>query len=326
MKAVVTGAAGFIGSHLARRLLADGHEVRAMIRPTSDRSLLDGVRCELVFGDLRDAASLRGVVEGADVVFHCAAALGAPTREGFDEVNVAGQRNIVAAVRETARAGLRFVHVSTIAAGGPWPGAGARNEDDPPAPVSNYGKSKLEGERITADLEGVAEYTILRPPIVYGPGALKMVPLFKAARRGVIMELAGARRPVTFIHVRDLVSGIAAAGTSPAAAGQTFHLIGPESGTLADFQRAMAAAMGVQPRTVRVPAELLQAAGWLADGAKRFVPMKTSFGTDKVRDGLAPSWTVSGEKAGKLLGFAPKLGFAEGLADTIADYRARGWL
>ena len=326
MKALVTGASGFIGAWLCRRLVEQGHEVKGMLRTSSDRSRLEGVDIDCVFADMTDAASLPPALDDVDHVFHCAASLGAPTQEEFDVVNSAGTRSFVQAVLQKAGAIKRFVLISSIAAGGPSRPERPRLESDTPEPISNYGRSKLAGERQTKPLDGEVELTIVRPPIVYGPSNTSMLPLFRGVKRKVIVEIAGPRRMASFVHVSDLVQCIILAGTHEAAAGEVFHAIGPQDGTLGDFQATIATVLGVEPFKLYFPTAALYAAGWLADRLKGFDLISTSFGTDKIREGTADSWVVSGDKATKLLGFVPSIRFENGVPETIEDYRRRGWL
>jgi len=324
--ALVTGASGFIGARLCRRLLEDGHQVRAMVRQTSERFRLEGAAVDLVFADMTDASTLPGALDGVTHVFHCAASLGAPTQEAFNVVNEAGTRSFVQAVLDKADRIERFILISSVAAGGPSRPERPRLESDPAEPISNYGRSKLAGEQQTSPLAGKVDVAIVRPPAVYGPTNIAMRPLFRGVKRRVHLEVAGPRRMMSFVHVDDLVDGIVLAGTHADAAGEVFHVIGPQDGTLGDFQVAIATALGIEPIKLYFPGPALMAAGWLADKLKQADIIKTSFGVDKVREGTVESWVVSGDKATQRLGYVPTIRLADGVADTIRDYTNRGWL
>jgi dihydroflavonol-4-reductase len=326
MKVLVTGANGFVGSHVARRLAAEGHEVCAMVRATSDRSLLADVEYEVRIADVMEPESLGAAVEGVDAVIHSAAALGAPSQEAFDRVNIGGTSNLVHAVLERAPELSRFLLVSSVAAGGPSTPERRRTEADDPAPISQYGRSKLGQERALAPLHGRVATTIVRPPIVYGPGGSAARPLIVLPARGLMISIGGPARPVSFVHVVDLAAGIVQALLRPEGADETFHITGPEDGTLLDFQRAAAAAAGQVAVPLPVPPRLLSFAGWAADRIKPKIGLQHSFGVDKTVEGLAPSWAVDGRKAGERLGFTPRFGLGTGIRDTLADFRQRGWV
>jgi nucleoside-diphosphate-sugar epimerase len=157
VRALVTGAAGFLGACLSRRLVAEGHAVRALVRPGGAPDALAGLDVEVVRGDVTDPGSLPAAVRGVDVVFHLAGVRRAPRREEFLRVNVAGTRLLLEACAAHAPGLARFVLAGSIAATGP--SAAGRREEDPLAPVEAYGESKAEAERIAfsfADVEDCA--------------------------------------------------------------------------------------------------------------------------------------------------------------------------
>ena len=325
MRVLITGANGFIGSRLVRSFLGRGDEVRGLVRPTSDRTLLEGVDPELVLGDVTRAASLPGALDGVDLVVHTAAALGATSQAAFDRVNVAGTENLVRAVLD--RGAGRLVLVSSIAAAGPGAPGVPRREGDPPAPISRYGRSKLGGERVAGALGAGMPITIVRPPIVYGSAGAATRPLFDGVRLGLIPDFTGPPRRASFVHVDDLVRGIVLAATEDAAAGQTYFLIGPQDGTLVDFQREIARQLDVGAWRIPIPGTLALGLGSLADRWRdRTGRGLSSFGRDKVVEGLGASWVVSGAKAERELGYRGRIDLVEGIRETIEGYRHRGWL
>lgn len=326
MKALVTGANGFVGSHLVRHLLDRGDDVRAMVRATSNLALLDGVEPDWVHADITDPESLVAAVDGVDVVFHVAGAISALDQAGFDRVNRDGTVHLIDACLAAHSRPRRFVLVSSIAAAGPSDGEHAATEADEPRPVSMYGRSKRAGELATSALDGQIDVSIVRPPVVYGSGDSATFDLFRAIARGVSPRQTGDPPRMSFVHVHDLVRGMRLVATSDAAVGRTYFLVGPDEGTMFDFQAAIARAMNARPLAVPVPPWAMRLAGGAASGWQRMVGRAQPFGRDKVVEALQPGWLYSGARARDEVGFVGSVGFDEGVAEALAWYRDKGWL
>jgi nucleoside-diphosphate-sugar epimerase len=184
----VTGASGFIGRHVVEAVTARADRAIPIARPY-----------------VRD--NLAKAFEGVDAVIHLAGIVSAVRERDFYAANVDATRIVADAA---ANAGARLVHISSLAAAGPAPAAAPRREDDPPAPITTYGLSKLEGERAIAAVAGL-RWTILRPGVVYGPGDRALRPLFRYARRGVMPLVGNDRAAYTFVFIADAVRTILAA-------------------------------------------------------------------------------------------------------------------
>jgi nucleoside-diphosphate-sugar epimerase len=328
LRALVTGANGFVGAHLVRELLDGGWQVRAMMRRSSDRARLEGLAPDVVHADLLDPPSLAAAVAGVDVVFHVAGAIAALDRAGFDRVNRAGTEHLASAVTAAATSGAprHLVHVSSLAAAGPS-GSGQPVRDGAPArPVSAYGRSKLAAEEALAALRGTVPVTIVRPPSVYGSGDTATLDLFRAVQRRVVLAQTGRERRMSFVHARDLARGLCLAGERPPAEARVLYLTGPEDASLTDFQRAVARAMGVRAFAVPVPDAALRAAGVAADLLSRWTGRARPFGTDKVAEGLERGWLVTNDLARREIGYVPEISLDAGIAEALGWYRAKGWL
>ena len=210
MKILVTGATGFVGSHIAERLAADGHDVRVLLRATSSRRFLEGVPFEAVEGDLTDAASLGPAARGVDAVIHAAGLVKARSVREFQAVNAQGTGNLLAAVEREAPGLTRFVYVSSIAAHGPSPGGAPRPLDAAPAPVSVYGRAKAEGEALVRRSPLADRAVMLRLPGVYGPRDFEFLTFFRLAKLRLAPLLHGGRNTVSIIYVEDAAQAAAA--------------------------------------------------------------------------------------------------------------------
>ena len=206
MRALVTGASGFIGSNLVDRLLAEGVQVKCLVRhtptlPGSAKSLT------LVPGDFQDPASLATAVEDADVVFHVAGVTRAARRADYFRGNLETTCNLLQACQEYGPEDQKFLFISSLAAAGPSPG-NPLTEDEEPRPVSAYGESKLAAERAVLQFGRTRPVIIIRPPAVYGPRDRDTLLLFKSVQKRLHVIPGRGSQKVSLVHVHDLVTGI----------------------------------------------------------------------------------------------------------------------
>jgi nucleoside-diphosphate-sugar epimerase len=320
---LVTGANGFVGSHLADHLLMRGCRVRALVRRTSDLRFLP-LGVEVVFGDVTDPPTLPAAVAGIRAAYHVAGLVASFRTPAYFEVNEAGTRSLLGACRKGAPDLTRFVLVSSLAAAGPSRAGLALKETDTPAPVSVYGASKLAGERVARDA-GDLPVTIVRPPVVYGPRDSDMLTFFQL----VANRLAPAfprQKFYSICHVRDLVRGIAMAGESPASIGRTYHLASDRVTSLDGLLRTIADALGVKPRRVPLPEPLLRFLAPAADALLPALGVPVRPLSDKVREMLPDYWIADTSAARRDLGFRTEIGLQVGVAETARFYRSVCWL
>lgn len=316
---LITGASGFTGGSLARRLARQGHRVRALVRPGSTvQSLLEhGI--ELSRGDLTSAADVARAAEGVSRIFHIAAVYRSARHPDsyFYDVNLGGTENVLAAAR---RHGVeRVVHCSTVGVHGDvrqLPGT----EDSPCAPDDAYQRSKLAGEQrareaFASGLRGV----IVRPTAIYGPGDIRFLKLFRAILSGAFRMFGSGETWYHLVYIDDLIDGILLCGEREEAVGEVFILGGPRPVTLNELAALVAAAVGVAPPRGHLPLWPLLAASAACEAVCRplgvepplhrrraaFFQMNRAFATDKAR---------------RLLGYSPRIDPAEGLWRTAQWY------
>lgn len=322
MRVAVTGATGFVGHHLAAALRARGDEVVCLARQAARARELAGLGCSVVVGDLADPAALERLVAGAELVFHVAGLLAAPTEARLLEANRDGTARIAAAARR-ARAG-RLVYVSSLAVTGPTRPGRPLDEAAPPSPVTPYGRSKRAGEE--ALREAGLPFTIVRPSVVYGPRDRELLRLFKLARLGVAPLLGNGRQELSLVHAADLADALVAAGTAEATRGGVYHAAHPKAVTQEELVRAIAAALGRRVRTVTVAAPLVRGALAVTGALARLQGRATLLSSDKADELLAPAWICSSEALARDAGWRARVDLARGLGETAAFYRAAGWL
>lgn len=303
----VTGATGFVGGPAVGALIAAGWQVRALTRrPRDGRSGLLWVP-----GDLDNADSLAELMRGADACLHIAGAIKGRDRNAFASANIDGTRRVVTTAR--AAGVRRLVHVSSLA---------AREPD-----LSDYSWSKAEAEALVAAEAQGLDWTVLRPPAVYGPGDKETLSLFRSTARG-LAPLPGGPTRTSLIHVDDLAAALVACLESPALPGVTLevHDGRPAGYALAELYALIGAALGKRALPVTVPRAALRLAGranaWAAP-LFGVVPMVTP---GKVRELLHPDWTSSDDRLTTATGWQPAIDAPTGLAATAAWYKAHGWL
>jgi dihydroflavonol-4-reductase len=318
-RVAVTGANGFIGRNVVLHLRNAGWAVRAIVRPDGQYAVPEGV--ELVTAQLVTADLVRAAA-GAEVIVHAAGRTRAATMRQFETANVEVTRQVVGAAVEL---GSRLVQVSSQAAAGPGTPERPRLEDDPPRPLTAYGRSKLAAEEVVKTSRRL-HWTIVRPALVYGPFDRNALPLFKLAQRGIVPQASGSRPPAyTFVHVEDVARGIEAAGTTVAAEGHTFSLGHPRSNTVDTLTDALERVLGRSCRRVRLPCAVLLAAALVGDAAM-ICGRPLALDRARLTELRAEGWVCSVEKARDRLGFSARIDLLEGFASTAAWYARNGLL
>lgn len=316
---LVTGGTGFIGSHLVEALCRRGAQARCLLR--RDRPLPSGAHAAR--GDLVSGAGLEDSLQDVDIVIHLAGVTKALSPREYYAGNVLATENLAKAILKTARQ-IRVVHVSSLAAIGPSLDGQPVSEDTPPHPVTHYGKSKLEGERIVRAL--LPQAVIVRPPVVYGPRDTDVFQLLKTISQGFAVEIAGGERWAQMIYVHDLVEGLFAAACTPRAAGRDYFLAHPKAVSWAELRSAAARLMNRRVRVVTIPSGVAYTVGACAELWSKLTRKPGIVSREKIREALYPAWTCDTRRAAEELGFQAQTGLDAGLAVTLAWYKEAGWL
>lgn len=328
MKCFVTGATGFIGGHLVEKLAGEGHEVIALLRPGAPARALEESGVTIVRGTLGWTNVFARHAGDADVVFHLAGLSRSHRSLDFEEVNHQGTLSLLRGLQRALFRG-RIVYLSTLAAGGPSPDPTTpRTEDEADQPVSAYGISKKAAERaILENCPEGATWTILRTGKVYGPGARRVAAELARLRRTRLFLQFHPDQYLQITHVDDLVDGLLRAAFSPEASRREYHLVDPAVLSYARLMEACAEALGIRIRIINLPAFLGKWFATLSDGAARFLALPP-FAPDRSRmaDMQAGSWVADASRAGEELGWTPRRPLGDGLAESIGDFRRRGWL
>lgn len=298
----MTGATGFVGAEMLEQTLGEGLRVNALTR----RAQPPRAKLKWVPGSLEDAAALDTLVRDADAVVHIAGVVNAPDRDGFEAGNARGTVAVIDAMR---RRGIkRLVHVSSLAAREPQ--------------LSHYGWSKELAER-HVKASGL-DWTIVRPPAIYGPGDREMLELFRMAKRGIMMLPPGGRLSV--IHVGDLARLLLAlAQEKEISLTRTFEVDDgtPDGWDHKDFGAAIGRAVGRTVKAVATPEWLLS----LAARTDRLVRgRRAKLTPDRVDYFCHPDWVVTQRRQPPKRLWMPQVSTEEGLKATVEAYREKGWL
>lgn len=320
---LITGATGFLGRALVRHLLDAGREaptLRLLVRD-ADRAAGFGLpRESLVVGDVTAPDSLSAAVRGVGCVIHLAARTTALRPAEFTEVNVGGTQNLVTAMERTNR-DARLVLVSSLAAARPTvDGIGSGAPPENCRPVSRYGRSKLEAERTLLAHWWWMNWTVVRPPVVYGPGDPATALLFRQAT-SLVTPVPVRRRPLSVAFIDDVVDCIVLAAQDRGVIGH-LPIDGAERTDSHDLMRRVARAAGRSARLAPIPMPLARLLGPFAD-AWAFARGRASFiSSDKLREVSACGWVADPALAERTLGFRAKVGLDEGLARTWEAMRS----
>ncbi|MFH1511147.1 MAG: NAD-dependent epimerase/dehydratase family protein [Candidatus Woesearchaeota archaeon] len=304
MNALVTGATGFIGKNLVRRLVREGIHTTSLVRKTSkDVLILSGSK--IAYADLLEKRTLKKPLEGIDTVFHLAGTIGkhSATKEFYYKANVLATKNLVEMCRRK-----KIIYCSSAGVIGPATNA---DENYPPRPTNEYEKSKKEAEQIVRQHK---DYVILRPEFVYGPYDMHVLQLFKAIRDNRFFLIGGGNSLLHPTYVEDVVQAMLKCVRKKR---ETYNIAGQKSVTVAEFTELAKKELGVKTKTRNLPL-------WLA---RALLPIGELTGTlTRTRlDFFTKTRTFDISKARKELGYKP-VKLRQGLKRTIGWYRQNGLL
>ncbi len=323
LQVLVTGATGFLGAHVVTSLQQRGHAPRALVRKSSNARDLAEAGVPLVRAEYDDPSGIDRALQGADVVIHCAGGGKVGSPGSLTRANVDTTRALLEGARRRITP-PKFVLVSSLAAQGPAPGR-PLTELDPPAPVSDYGKSKLAAEQLCWSSKDIVPVVILRPPAVYGPADTRMVSLFHSVSRGWLPLLAGGAAQTSLVYGPDCAEALVRLAESPIR-GELFYVSDGERYTQAQLGDEIARALNKQPRRLVVPKLVLGVAGWSNELFGRLRGEDVVLSRDKVRDLVQDDWTLDPSKLVRALDWSPPTLLRQGIERAAHWYRQHGWI
>jgi dihydroflavonol-4-reductase len=317
LKALVTGATGFIGSHLVQSLVEENWDVTCLIRSKSRTDFLQKFPVRFVEGSANDIDNLEKAAKGQDYIFHLAGRIRPASRQNYDIANHQLTRNLIQACLRKNKSLKRFVCISSISAAGPSLPNSYSEENQAPSPISEYGRSKLKGEEAVREVWNLIPSTIIRPPNVYGPRQQETELLLKLIGKRIVPLLKGKKEITSLIYVKDLIRGIIQAALSPKTKSQVYYLTDGKGYSWQNIILTLKKLVLGESFFFPLPEELIYLAAWLIDMFKKTGLIKSFFGRKLWHSMTQTSWLFSSAKAEKDFGFRARYSLENGLKETV---------
>jgi nucleoside-diphosphate-sugar epimerase len=323
-KVLVTGATGFIGTHLVRRLVRDGHQVVALVRDPAKATGFPTTNVELIRGDLSIFEDDRTVLPRCDTVVHLAGVVAADDVADYHAVNFVAVKHLVACLERQAWTPRRLLFASSLAAAGPSPSGVHKSETDPCEPIEPYGRSKLEAERFLQTAPFPT--TTFRPAVVFGAGDPATVTLFRMAKRGIGFRTAGPASPISFIDVDDLVEAIVRLLDDTSQAHHTYFVSHPQAMDTPTMWKTLGKVMDRRVAVIPIPRPVLYATMIAMTAlAKRF-KFKNQLDIKQYEQITAPPFVCSSAALQRDLAWHPAYDLEASIARAAEGFRSAGSL
>lgn len=320
-KILVTGASGFIGGHLVEFLIRNGYRVRSLVRQTSDLTHLRSLSVECCFGDVCQKKSLIKTIKDVDYIIHLAGLIKAKNNNDYYLVNTQGTKNILEVTLENNPNLKKFIFISSQAVAGPNKDSKPLKEINQPNPISHYGKSKLEAEKIVKKFSQKFPTVILRPSLVYGPRDKETLIYFRLFKFGLKANLD---RLFSACYIEDFLEACLLALEKDVPSGSIYFISDDSFYSIKEINSYLKSFL--KPKIVFPIPFISITLYFLAVLLKIFSKEPSIVNIDRLKEILVKSWTCDISKAKKELGYQPKIFLREGLAKTISWYKKHNWL
>jgi nucleoside-diphosphate-sugar epimerase len=323
LNVLVTGATGFVGSHVVQRLALGGHALRLLLRRSSSVAYLEGLEYERVEGEMRDVDSLRRAVQGVDAIVHLAGATSTSSAAEYEAINARGTADLVQIARE---AGIeRFVYASSLSAQGPSPD-GYVQPSEPVFPDGAYGKTKLQGEYAVRAERQRMNVSVLRLPVVYGPRDRGLLPFFVMAKYGFIPLYGNGENQISWIHAFDAADAIVTALEKSEKSGAIFTPCDGAPHTWRELATAVGDAYGKNLRLPELSPSLFKIGGAAADAIAGVIGKQLPLTAEKAARMGKRYWICDNSAIEEQLGWQPQVEYRAGVRHTLDWYRENHWL
>jgi len=323
---VVTGASGFVGSHLVDRLIEEGHQVKCILRSTSSKRWLENKPVEIIDCGLRDKESLKKILKDADYLYHIAGVIKAKDEQGYIDGNVGNTQVLLDVLCEVNPNIKRVMITSSLTACGPSLDGTPCTESTPEHPITAYGRSKLAEEQLAKKYMDRLPITIIRPPAVFGPRDTETYLIFKTYKYGLMTLIGFNKKELSLVYVSDLVNGIFLASQSEKAIRQIYFIASEEINNWPEVGGFISKAMKRGALNVRLPHLLVYTVAAFAQFFAIFSSKPATFNLEKARDFVQKDWTCSIAKAKTDIGYKQMVSTEDGMKLSIDWYRKMKWL
>lgn len=326
MKIFLTGASGFLGSHIAEALTHRGDKILALVRKTSQIHHLKPLNLEYIEGSISEIQRLKKHLEKCDVVIHSAGLIKALSEKEFFEVNGLGTERLVDAILQCKKKPKKLIYISTIAVHNSSIGG---SDFSLPSfnchPLTIYGKSKLAGEKALERLRGKVQTCVLRPPVLYGPRDKEFLTFFKAVDWGFAPLYGSGKNRLSLCYATDVAQAVIALLKTEFSSDEIFCL---DDGAVYDWNRIIQTVSEVMKKKVLrlpIPPLFFQAAAAFSEIASKISGKAFIFNRDKVLEMGQPSWVCGYQKLHQKTGWKPKVKLKEGAIKTLRFYQKEGF-
>ncbi|MCU0327579.1 MAG: NAD(P)-dependent oxidoreductase [Chitinophagales bacterium] len=325
----ITGANGFVGSHLATQLLEEGYEVHCIVRKGSNINALKDLNCTIHPIGLLDTDALVSLFKQYNItwIFHLAGTVKALKLDDYISGNVTPTENILKAASQVSNI-QKIVMTSSLAATAPTTVGKPNDENVENKPLTDYGRSKVMQEELAKQYFDTLNITIVRPPVVYGERDTEVLLFFQTVKKGILPLIGKENQSLSLVYVGDLVRGlIDAAVNSQITKSQTYFLGGHQDEYLwKDIADIVSQTFGKSYFTIRVPKFLVHYIAGISEFIAKIMGKVAILNRQKADEMVCPSWSCTSAKANRDFGYTPKMSLQEGLTKTLAWYRNHQWM
>ena len=324
--AVVTGSNGFIGSHLVDLLIKEGFLVRCIVRESSNLRWLDGKDIEIIKCGLFDKAGLEAALKNADYIYHVAGVVKSKTKEGYYKGNVETTRNLLDVALEQNKNLNRFVIVSSQTVTGPSLNSKPVNEETECEPLTTYGKSKYEAEKLALGYKDKLPITICRAPAVYGERDTEIFIYFQNFAKGITTKIGLDKKLISLIHVADLVEGLYMAAMSEKAIGEIYFISSEKYYLWDEINSITSTVLNKKAIKILVPHFLVYTLAAIAQFFSLFSSKAATLNLEKAKDLVQHAWICDTSKAMRDFGYRQNVSIEEGVKRTCDWYKEMKWI
>ncbi len=326
MNVLVTGANGFIGSHLVEELVNKNYKVHCLVRKSSDLRWIENLPVQFIFGDVADYSTLINAVKDKEKIFHLAGITKAYNQQDYYRINAEGTKNLLKACAENNKNIRKVVYLSTLAVNGPAKELNPLTEDAKCNPISDYGKSKYGGEKYAVEYMKHLPITVIRPPVVYGPRDKDVYFYFQLVNKRIKLRVGFDEKYLSIVFVKDLVKGIVIAAESNRSTGQIYFIAEDKTYSYKDISTAIATSFKKKGISLILPYTVIQGIALFSEFIANMRKKPALINRQKIFEMKQKYWICSPAKAIRELDYKTDYPLSKGIKITAVWYRKNHWV